>query len=190
MNSAKYLILVKHSLPENLKDVPAREWHLSETGQGLAHVLAGKLLIYQPEIIVSSMEPKARETAAILADDLGLEFHEIKDLHEHDRSGVPYHEKAIFQNFVRELFDKPDELVFGNETANAALARFRHAVEHVLSLYTDKTITIVAHGTVISLFVSWLTGCNGYSLWQELGLPSFVVLDIQSKILIKTENLV
>ena len=190
MNSAKRLILVKHSLPDVLEDVPAYEWHISEAGRVHARELAGKLIQYQPEIMVSSIEPKARETAAILADDLGLEFHEIKDLHEHDRSGVPYHEKAIFQNFVRELFDKPDELVFGNETANAALARFRHAVEHVLSLYTDKTITIVAHGTVISLFVSWLTGCNGYSLWQELGLPSFVVLDIQSKILIETENLV
>jgi broad specificity phosphatase PhoE len=188
MNSAKYLILVKHSLPEKLKDVPAREWHLSKEGQGLARELAGKLLVYQPEVIVSSGEPKARETAAILAENIGLEFHEVENLHEHDRRGVPYHADDKFQNFIRELFDKPDELVFGNETANAALARFRHAVDRVLSLYTAKTIVIVAHGTVISLFVSWLSGCDGYSLWQELGLPSFTVLDIQSKTLIKLVN--
>ena len=30
MGSAQYLILVKHSVPEILEDVPAREWHLSE----------------------------------------------------------------------------------------------------------------------------------------------------------------
>ncbi len=190
MNSAKYLILVKHSLPEILEDVPAREWHLSEAGQGLARELAGKLLIYQPEIIVSSLEPKARETAAIFAEDLGLEFSELENLHEHDRSGVPYHPKDIFQDLVRELFDKPHQLVFGNETANDALLRFRYAVDHVLSFYTNNSIVCVAHGTVISLYVSWLTGCDGFVLWKELELPSFVVLDIQSKILIKTENLV
>lgn len=190
MNSAKRLILVKHSLPEILEDVPAREWHLSEAGQGLARELAGKLLIYQPEIIVSSIEPKARETAVILAEELGLEFHEIENLHEHNRSGMMYFPSDKFQNLVRELFDKPDELVFGNETASNALLRFHNTIERVLNLYTDKAIVVVAHGTVISLYVSWLTGCDGFVLWNELGLPSFVVLDIQSKKLIKTENLV
>jgi broad specificity phosphatase PhoE len=190
MNPAKYLILVKHSLPEILEDVPAREWHLSEEGRERARELAGKLIRYHPEIIVSSVESKARETASLLAENLGLEFFEVEDLHEHDRSGVPYHTKATFQNFVRELFDKPYQLVFGNETASEALARFRQAVEIVLDSYNDKTIVVVAHGTVIALYVAWLTGCYGYSLWNELGLPSFVVLDIQSKILLNTENLV
>ena len=162
---------------------------LAEVVFPYAKELAGRLIQYQPEVIVSSLEPKARETAAILAENIGLGFHEVESLHEHDRSGVPYHLDDKFQNFIRELFDKPDELVFGNETANAALARFHHAVEQVLSLYTDKTIVIVAHGTVISLFVSWLTGCDGYSLWNELGLPSFVVLDKQSKTLIEIVNL-
>ena len=111
-------------------------------------------------------------------------------MHEHDRSGVPYHSKDKFQNLVQEFFDRANELIFGNETANDAFARFRQAVDIVLNSYNDKTIVLVAHGTVISLYVAWLTGCDGYSLWNELGLPSFVVLDIQSKTLIKIENLV
>lgn len=189
MNSAKHLILVKHSLPEILEDVPAREWHLSEDGRERARELAGKLNRYQPGIIVSSVEPKARETAAILGENLGLEFHKVEGLHEQDRSRESYHSKVKFQALVRELFDKPNQLVFGNETAHEALVRFRQAVEFVLNSYNDKTIVLVAHGTVISLYVSWLTGCDGYSLWKELGLPAFVVLDIQSKILLNTENL-
>jgi broad specificity phosphatase PhoE len=189
MSTTKYLILVKHSLPEILEVVPAREWHLSEEGRERARELAGKLIRYQPEVIVSSVEPKAYETASILAENLKLEFQEVEDLHEHDRSGEPYHSKDKFQNLVQEFFDKPKELIFGNETANEAFARFRRAVDIVLSSYNDKTIVLVAHGTVISLYVSWLTGCDGYSLWKELGLPSFVVLDIQSKTLIKIENL-
>ena len=189
MNSAKYLILVKHSLPEILEDVPAHDWHLSEEGRERALGLVGKLIQYQPEIVVSSVDPKARETASILAENLGLEFREVEDLHEHDRSGEPYHSKDKFQNLVYEFFDKPNELIFGSETANEAFARFRQAVDIVLNAYNDKTIVLVAHGTVISLYVAWLTGCDGYDLWRELGLPSFVVLDIQSKILLNTENL-
>ena len=185
----KYLILVKHSLPEVREDIPAREWTLSEEGRTRARELAGKLFSYQPEIMVSSVEPKARETASILAENLGLEFQEVAGLHEHDRSGAPYYSKNEFQTLVQEFFAKPAELIFGNETANSALGRFRQAVDVVLNSYSNKNIVVVTHGTVISLYVSWLTGCDGYVLWQELGLPSFVVLDIQSKTLIETVNL-
>jgi broad specificity phosphatase PhoE len=189
MSIAKYLILVKHSLPEVVEGIPAREWTLSEEGRIRSRELAGKLMPYQAEIIVSSVESKARETASILAENLGLEFQEVEGLHEHDRSGSPYYSKSEFQSLVQKFFVKPSELIFGNETAVAALTRFRLAIDYVLNTFSEKNLAIVAHGTVISLYVAWLTGCNGYNLWKELGLPSFVVLDIQSKTLIETVNL-
>jgi len=158
-------------------------------GRARAQELAGKLIQYQPEIIVTSVEPKARQTAGIIADCLGLEIHAAEGLHEHDRAQSPYYSKDKFQSLVQEMFDKPDVLVFGNETADQVLVRFREAVNSVLTSYNGQTILIVAHGTVISLFASALTKCDGYCLWKELGLPSFVVLDVQSKTLLKTENL-
>jgi len=185
----KYLILVKHSSPEILKDVPAREWTLSEEGRTRAHELAEKLKSYQLKVIFSSIEPKAGETAKILAENLRLEFQEVAGLHEHDRSRSPYYSKDEFQKLVQEFFTKPSELVFGNETADAALKRFYQAVDSVLNSYNAENIILVAHGTVISLYVSWLTGCDGYKLWKELGLPSFIVLDIQSKTLLEIVNL-
>jgi Fructose-2,6-bisphosphatase len=185
----KPLILVKHSLPEIVESISAREWTLSEEGRSRAQKLAELLLPYKPEIIVSSNELKARETASILADTFGPDVHIVSGLQEHDRSSSPYYSREEFQNLVKEFFETPDILVFGNETANQSLVRFQKAVESILKSYKDKTVIVVAHGTVISLFVSWLTGDNGYMLWQELGLPSFVVLDMQSRILLKTENL-
>jgi broad specificity phosphatase PhoE len=59
-----------------------------------------------------------------------------------------------------------------------------------LQAYPDKTIAIVAHGTVISLFVSRITGISDLLLWNELGLPSFVVIDMESHTLIARENVV
>jgi broad specificity phosphatase PhoE len=187
--TGRSLILVKHSLPEVLEDVPAREWNLSEEGRWRAQKLAAQLVRLRPEVIVSSSESKARQTAEIIAGTLGLEFHEVDGLHEHDRSQSPYYSKDEFQNLIQEFFAKPSQLVFGNETADQALVRFRQAVDSVMNSHDGRVILIVAHGTVISLFVSWLSGCDGYLLWKELGLPSFVVLDIQFKILLQTENL-
>ena len=187
--TAGSLILVKHSLPDVLEDVPAREWDLSEEGKTRAQKLAAKLVHFRPQVIVSSIEPKAQQTAEIIAGILGLEYHSVDGLHEHDRSQSPYTSKDEFQSLVQAFFDKPNQLVFGNETGDQALVRFRQAVDSVMNSHDDKLVLIVAHGTVIALFVSWLTGCDGYLLWQKLGLPSFVVLDIQFKAILQTENL-
>ena len=185
----KALILVKHSLPDIVEALPARQWTLSEDGRSRARKLAQMLLLYEPELIVSSVEPKARETASILAETLGLAVHLVEGLHEHDRSSTPYSSREVFQQLIQDFFRNPERLVFGSETAAQSLVRFQEAVESVRKSYKDKIVMVVSHGTVISLFVSWLTGCDGFVLWQQLGLPSFVVLDMQSRTVLKTENL-
>lgn len=188
MTFDKHLIFVRHSLVDRVDGVPARKWNLSGTGRIRARGLVDKLIEFRPEVIVSSDEPKAEQTAEIVSECLGLKYSVEKNLHEHDRRQVPYLTNDEFQSLVQEFFTKPDTLVFGNETANQALLRFRGAVNLVLDSSDTKTILIVSHGTVISLFVSWLTGQSGYSFWKELGLPSFVVLDLQSKTLLHLEN--
>jgi len=189
MNADKPLILVKHSLPEIVENIPAREWVLSDEGRSRARKLAKKLKSYHPEIIISSMEPKAQQTAEIISEGLGLQFAMMNGIHEHDRSGVPFHSKDKFQILVRRLFEKPNMLIFGNETGAKALGRFRKSVQTILESHKGKNLVIVSHGTVISLFVSWLTGMDGYQLWKELGLPSFVVLDMLNQQLLKIENI-
>jgi len=183
------LILVKHSLPQVVETIPAREWTLSELGRERAEKLAERLRVYEPDFIVSSAEPKARQTASILAEILGLQFQVAQGLHEHDRSTSPYYSEEVFHSLIQKFFAQPDTLVFGNETANQTLARFRSAVQSILDTHKENGVVLVSHGTVISLFVSWLTGCDGYALWHELALPSFVVLDLASRTLLKTENL-
>jgi broad specificity phosphatase PhoE len=184
-----YLILVKHSLPEIQESSPAREWELSEEGRLRAGRLAERLIQYQPQVIISSKESKAVQTAGILSGKFNVKPQSVDGLHEHDRSSTPYLSRDDFENSVREFFANPDQLVFGNETANEAYQRFAQAVYSILESFPHKTIVVVAHGTVISLFVSRLTGMSDLSLWQELGLPSFLVMDMQSNTLLETENI-
>jgi broad specificity phosphatase PhoE len=184
------LILVKHSLPEVIESVPATEWNLSERGRTRSRELAKRLIQYQPDEVFSSVESKAKQTAEIIAIELGLTMCVVDGLHEQDRKNVPYLSDEQFQSSAREFFEKPDKLVFGGETADQAHERFHQAVYSVLGRFPGRTIVLVAHGTVISLFVSRLIGISDVLLWKELGLPSFIVLDLQSNSLVTKENIV
>jgi broad specificity phosphatase PhoE len=186
----KYLILVKHSLPGIVENLPAREWKLSDEGRIRAQQLAERLIPFQPEVIISSVEPKARETAEFVAGRHKLALQIADGLHEHDRSKTPYLSKDEFQAAMHEFFEKPETLVLGIETADQAYARFYLAVHSVRLRHPNETVVIVAHGTVISLFVSRLTGIAGWSLWNELGLPSYVMLDHQLRTIVARENII
>lgn len=185
----KFLILVKHSLPQIEENIPAREWHLSDDGMLRAARLAERLTTYRPEVLISSAEPKAKETAKIIAELHKLDVHVVENLHEHDRSNIPYLSKAEFQNAVYKFFMNPESRVFGNETADQASERFSRAIHSILEMHENKSIMVVSHGTVISLFVSRVLGVSGYSLWKQLGLPSFIVLDMMAGALIAQENI-
>jgi broad specificity phosphatase PhoE len=90
---------------------------------------------------------------------------------------------------MHEFFLKPGELVLGTETADQAHARFYRSVHAILKEHPDKTVAIVTHGTVISLFVSRLTGSSDFELWNMLGLPSFIAIELRSNTLIVRENI-
>lgn len=172
-----------------MEEAPAQEWELSDAGRVLAQKLAVRLDRYRPEVIISSVEAKAKQTAEIIAAKHNLELQFVEGLHEHDRSQVGYLPRDEFQVAVREFFEKPDKLVFGSETADACQARFEQAVHSILDHHSDTTVVIVAHGTVISLFVSRLTGISDQLLWNELALPSFIVIDVHAATLIDRENI-
>jgi broad specificity phosphatase PhoE len=72
---------------------------------------------------------------------------------------------------VRELFERPNEVVFGEESAARALARFSTAVDGL----GEKTV-VVSHGTVISLYAAARTGRDAFELWSGLELPDLVVV--------------
>lgn len=186
---SRHLILVRHSLPEIQDDQPAREWKLSEEGRLRAERLAEKLRPFSIDILVSSKEPKAVETAQILATAFHVPLLLAEGLHEHERDNVPFLSRSQFEQSVRSFFEQPNMLVFGSETADQAQARFSATVHSILTEHGEKSVTIVAHGTVLSLFVSRLIGCSGYLFWKELGLPSFVVLDMKSNKIVARENI-
>ena len=166
----KRLILIKHSEPSIDPGAPPNTWGLSEEGRRRSATLAARLRPYGPDVVLTSEEPKATETARIVAGRLGLEFAIHPRLHEHDRTGAPFGTKGDFVRSARVFFENPEELVWSNETAEQAGERFSGAVDEILERYPHRDVAVVTHGTVITLFVALLSRfdqgystCSGYT---------------------------
>ncbi len=171
-------ILVKHSFSQIDPDTPARQWVLSAEGERRCLPLAEQLILYHPDIVITSDEPKAMATGQRAAEHLAIPWQIGRGLHEHERQNAPFFPTVeIFQAAVERFFEQPDQLVFGEETADEAHFRFANAVADVLEAHPCQTVVIVTHGTVLTLFVSRLFELAPYPFWENLTLPSFVVLE-------------
>ncbi|HLO30745.1 MAG TPA: histidine phosphatase family protein [Anaerolineales bacterium] len=173
-----HLILVKHSLPEIVPSIPAQQWVLSKAGQVRCTTLAARIESHFPDIVISSVEPKAVQTAQLLAGPINKPFRIWEGLHEHDRTGVEFMGHEQFESKVRDFFKHPDKLIIGKETAVQACERFSNALSSIEIEYLNKNIVVVSHGTVITLFVEKMTGLKSFSFWKNLDLPSFVVFSL------------
>jgi broad specificity phosphatase PhoE len=177
MAAVSKLILVKHAAPEVQPGVSSEQWHLSERGRASCAALAEALRVHQPGVVVSSEEPKAKQTAELVGQHLGLTWQTAPGLHEHDRRAVPHMRSSEFISNVELMLRKRDERVLGHESAGEALRRFRDALRDVLAQHANETVAVVSHGTVIALYVAEHTQDHtAFELWRKLGLPSFVVL--------------
>jgi broad specificity phosphatase PhoE len=174
------LILVKHAAPQILRDVISSRWVLSDAGRRRCDWLANELSAQGVSRICSSLEPKALETAALVAVRLGLVIEPCHNLHENDRTGLGFVTRDELWRRLREFFQHPARITIGNETANNALQRFAESIGDIVSKGHGQPSAVVTHGTVLSLFVAHHNAIAPFDLWSRLGLPSYVVLDANS----------
>ncbi len=125
--------------------------------------------------------PKALQTAKAVARELGdLPVSECPLLAEHSReSNAPYGSLADFNARIRRLFAFPDELIFGDETANQAKHRFQRGIDAILNhAGREDNILVFSHGTVMALFVAQYNPIDSYCFWQRLKMPAVIALDL------------
>jgi len=171
------LVFIRHSQSQPDPKIPSSQWSLTSEGRRWCKPLAEQLIPYELDVIVTSAEPKAIETGELVAQRLAIPCEVRQNLHEHARETAPFFEtKDEFQEAVSNLFAKPRDLVFGEETGFEARNRFSGAVESVLAAYPQENIAIVTHGTVLSLFTCQFIGQEAIVFWQNLGMPAFVAI--------------
>jgi broad specificity phosphatase PhoE len=172
------IILVRHAQSQVDRERPVSQWGLTEAGRQRCTPLADRLAGYGPNLIVTSLEPKALQTGAIVAARLGLPCETAAGLHEHLRDQVGWLEQPAFEQAVAAFFERPGELVFGEETASQVRERFESAVRSMLAAHPGKTIAVVAHGTVITLLAARYAAVEPLPFWKRLHMPAIVVMSL------------
>jgi 2,3-bisphosphoglycerate-dependent phosphoglycerate mutase len=175
------LVLIKHAMPVLSATMPSNEWVLSDEGKEKSRRLTDYLKDYRMTNIYCSTEPKAIETASIAGDMLEKEVIIAEQIHEHERtSNRKIFPIAEFHEKMKQFFQYPDVLIFGDETASIAKQRYLKAVQSILKTEQDgNDIVIISHGTVMTLFASHYNEINQFDLWDSLGLPSIIELSLE-----------
>lgn len=174
----KQLIFIRHAAPAIVESESQRLWSLSAKGRQQAAQAARLLQDAQlvPDKIITSHELKALETGQIIGSTLHIPVESADDLHEHDRTGEPFYPGDVFTQKMTQFFAHPDQLVFGRESADSAFARFNDAVQRCLDENPDDLLAIVAHGTVLSLYIGRKMGIDPFTFWKSLKMASIIIL--------------
>ncbi|HVM10757.1 MAG TPA: histidine phosphatase family protein [Acidimicrobiales bacterium] len=163
------LLLIRHAEPVKIVEAsgPA-DPHLAERGYEQARRLAEYLSGERIDGVWSSPMVRAKETAAPLADALGLEVVVDVELAEYDKEATSYIP-------IEELKAAKDErwfaMVEGNfEERGIDPIEFQQgvvrAIEHIITGNPGATIAAVCHGGVINAYLGHILGIKR-PLWFE-----------------------
>ncbi|MDR4534692.1 histidine phosphatase family protein [Glutamicibacter sp. PS] len=126
---------------------------LNDTGREQARQAVQVLGAGDWDVIVSSPLSRARETAQIIAEGLGLELGPAYDLLiERDYGqGEGVEETAAAERW-------PGKIGGGIEPLDSVVDRGLRAIERIAADYPDKNVAVVCHGTIIRYTLSHFAG--------------------------------
>jgi broad specificity phosphatase PhoE len=158
------IVLVRHARP--LQDPSRRpaEWGLHPSGTAALSPLADELRALGPERLLTSPEPKAVQTGAVLADLLGVPTEPDPRLHEVRRP--PVRDDAAFTRAVETYLGGGG--VVGWEAPETVVQRMQQAVDDALAL---GLVGFVSHATALSLYVQHLGLAVAWEFWNRLKAP-------------------
>lgn len=172
------LVLIRHAEITADPDAPSHTWELSVDGRAKAAELAMHPVLADVELIASSPEPKALATAKAIAGDRPIIVAE--GLRELDRRALGWVATAEeYADLVRSILERPTESIRRCETAAAAGQRISRAIEDLWSANPHRSLGVVSHGIVLTVYLSALQGLPtpDPSIWRRIALPDLAVVD-------------
>jgi 2,3-bisphosphoglycerate-dependent phosphoglycerate mutase len=170
------LLLIRHGLPERVEgaDGPA-DPVLTQEGQRQSERLADWLAHERIDHLISSTLRRARETAAPVAERLGLDVELVQGLSEFDADAdtyIPMEELRQTRDprFFALVEGRWDEL--GSSVDPSAFADLVYTtIEDVIERFAGQRVAVVCHGGVINLYLGRILGVDRH-LWFEPGYTS------------------
>jgi broad specificity phosphatase PhoE len=156
------VVLIRHAEPIVEPDRPPSEWQLSSRGKELSHALGAYLSPCGLRRIVTSPEEKARSTASVVADVLGLSVITDDRLREVQR---PWMEGNFVDAVTRYL---QGNLIEDWEPIEQVVSRLE---DSLISHSGDGPIGVVTHGTAMACLVGANAPTNRALFWSDLTMP-------------------
>jgi broad specificity phosphatase PhoE len=150
---------------------------LTELGARQAAELADSLTAEPVVAVYASVALRAQQTAAPVAEKLGLTVRVVDGLHE---VVVGHLEGRADEEAVRTFFGvfhewtagKLDEPMPGGENGWQAIERFSATVRRICDTHSSGTVVVVCHGAIIRLVGSWMAANISDELVERKLIPN------------------
>jgi broad specificity phosphatase PhoE len=169
------LTLVRHGeTSANLTGV----WHgstdtpLTERGRRQAQRVAAFLAERHPDAttVYSSPLERARDTAALISDRLGVPLVIDVDLSEYHLGsweGISYSDLHQKHRFWEEIKKDADFAPHGGESPRVVVERFTGSLKRIAKAHQGERVIVVAHGGALSMVLAALLD-GDYSQWKRV----------------------
>ncbi len=175
------LYLVRHG---PVAPVPASApacWPLTDGGRERVRRLAHEPRFSAWTHIVTSPEDKARQTAAILAEHLGIPLHVDDRLRELEMNAGFLPAEEFRRRVEAYLSGLPDPAF---ERRTGAIARALDAVHAHQGMGASA---VVSHGRLLSLLVeSLVPGVDAAKIWSRMAFPDWALVDVSRQALVRS----
>lgn len=178
--------LIRHSKTLVEPQKPIVRWRLSDVGVEKAKAFGEKEIIKDIDVLYSSLQNKAVETAVYLANPNGIRLATDNDFTEitsfTNKFTTPeegYHE------LVHDFYHGKIDRIAHGETVEEALQRFNAALERAIAEESKNgvnTLGIVSHGNILACFTAqYVPGVSAYDLHTTIQMPDVATFDWDTK---------
>lgn len=181
------LTLIRHSKTSVEPDIPIVLWRVSAEGIKLARKLARQPVIKDLDIIYSSLQTKALETAELLAKPNRLQVKKNEGLTEissFTQGFIGEVGDGKFQQFVNDFYQGKIKSYAGGETSSEALKRFMKAIKEIIREERARgmdNVGIVSHGNILSFFSAQYSQFPPFEIHKMIKMLDVAVLDWKRK---------
>ena len=147
------LYFITHPSVQIIKNQSIDQWGLSDKGIDETRGLLKLDFWNEINVVYSSPEKKAVQTAQLVSSECKLEICLSDCLSEVDRSSTGFIDYDKYIEAIKNFYNRPDESIQGWESANNATKRITECVKSIMSNHKDQTVAIVGHGATGTLLV-------------------------------------
>ncbi|NPD88414.1 MAG: histidine phosphatase family protein [Asgard group archaeon] len=149
-------IFLRHALTNVDLSKPADQWDLSEEGIKNIKEKVQSGVFDDIEIIISSAEKKALQTASFIAKKLDKKIKSNASFNELNRGFSYQTRKSEYDKKVERALTDKEECADNWESAKSTLDRFLVGVRALNLEFSNRKILIVCHGINLSLYFAHL----------------------------------